>query len=268
MSVSDTIRSYSVASGNIALWWLGQATFIVKSPGGTIVVIDPYLTNSCKEPAAAAGFNMDRRFPVLIEPSELKDAAIVLTHSHDDHCDRATIELYREAGGKGPYIAPGDTMEKLRGMGVPRREILLTWPNKEHRLGDLRLKATFAIPYSNDDLTHVGYMLFVDNGPVIYFTGDTDYHDILTSAADHKPDVMVTVINGAFRNLGPNEAAKLTAKINPKLVIPSHYDLFPDNSLDPRLFRTCLHAAGISDKYHPLSHGETFTFPADMSLGK
>ena len=268
MSVSDTIRSYSVPFGHIGLWWLGQATFIVKSPGGTIVVIDPYLTNSCKEPAAASGFNMDRRFPVLIEPSELKDAAIVLTHSHHDHCDSATIELYREAGGKGPYIAPGETMEKLMGLGVPREEILLTWPNKEHRLGDLRLKATFAIPYWNDDLTHIGYMLFVDNGPIIYFTGDTDYHDILTSAADHKPDVMVTVINGAFRNLGPNEAAKLTAKINPKLVIPSHYDLFPDNSLDPRLFRACLHAAGISDKYHPLSHGETFTFPTDMSLGE
>lgn len=159
MSVSDTISSCSVPPGKIALWWLGQATFIVKSPGGTIVVIDPYLTNSCKESAAASGFNMDRRFPVQIEPGELKDAAIVLTHSHDDHCDRATIELYREAGGKGSYIAPGETMEKLMGMGVPRGVILLTWPNKEHRLGDLRLKGTFAIPYWNDDLTHVGYML-------------------------------------------------------------------------------------------------------------
>jgi L-ascorbate 6-phosphate lactonase len=268
MPLADTIQSYSVPSGSVAIWWLGQASFIVKSPDGITVMIDPYLTNSCRDHAAANGMNMDRRFPVLIEPGELKDAAVVLTHTHRDHCDQATIELYRKAGGTGPYVAPGETMEKLLGLGVPREEILLTWPNKEHRLGDLRLKATFAIPYWNDDLTHIGYLLFVDNGPTIYFTGDTDYHDILASVADHKPDVMVTVINGAFRNLGPNEAAKLTAKINPKLVIPSHYDLFPDNSLDPRLFRTCLHAAGIGDKYHPLTHGETFLFPGGSNSGE
>lgn len=262
MSLVDSLRTLLVPPGNVALWWLGQASFLVKSPGGTVLAIDPYLTNSCKD---HAGVNMDRRSPVLIQPGELrelKNTAIALTHSHGDHCDHATIELYRQAGGTGPYIAPGETMEKLQSLGVPRHEILLTWPNKEHRLGDIRLKATFAIPYWNDDLTHIGYLLFLDDGPTLYFTGDTDYHDILASVADHKPDVMVTVINGAFRNLGPNEAAKLTAKVNPKLVIPCHYDLFPDNSLDPRLFRTCLHAAGISEKYHPLTHGEPFLFPA------
>jgi L-ascorbate 6-phosphate lactonase len=262
MSLAEMIWNYRVPPGAVAMWWLGQASFVVKSPGGAVAAVDPYLTNSCRDHAATIGMNMDRRYPALVKPSDLKDAAIVLTHSHGDHCDHATIRLYREAGGIGPYIAPGETMEKLIGLGVPREEILLTWPNKEHRLGDVRLKATFAIPYWDDDLTHIGYLLFVDNGPTLYFTGDTDYHDLLGSVAEHKPDVMVTVINGAFRNLGPNEAAKLTLKINPKLVIPSHYDLFPDNSLDPRLFRTCLHAAGISDKYHPLTHGETFVFPA------
>ena len=72
---------------------------------------------------------------------------------------------------------------------------------------------------------------------------------------------MITVINGAFRNLGPNEAVKLTAKINPKVVIRCHWDLFPDNSLDPRIFRASLHAAGISDKFLLLEHGKAFSFP-------
>lgn len=261
MSLMDTIKQYTVPSGHVGLWWLGQASFIVKSPGGKSVTIDPYLTNSCKESSAGSGLDVDRKFPPLIDPARLEVGGLVFTHSHQDHCDPKTIAGYRAAGGKGPYVATGETMEKLVGMGVPREEILLTWPNKEHRLGDLRVKATFAIPYWGDDLTHVGYLIFVDSGPIIYFTGDTDYHDILACVGDHKPDVMITVINGAFRNLSPNEAAKLTAKINPKVVIPCHYDLFPDNSLDPRIFRACLHGAGLSDKYFLLQHGQTFLFP-------
>ena len=103
--------------------------------------------------------------------------------------------------------------------------------------------------------------MFVDNGPTVYITGDTDYHDVLGYIADYRPDVMITVINGAFRNLGPNEAVKLTAKINPKVVIPCHWDLFPDNSVDPRIFRANLQGAGMVDKFLLLEHGKVFIFP-------
>jgi L-ascorbate 6-phosphate lactonase len=154
-------------------------------------------------------------------------------------------------------------LEKLLCLGVPSSEILLSWPNKEHRFQDLRLKSTFAISPAGDDVTHTGYLIFFDSGPTIYFTGDTDYHDVLEYIAGYNPDVMLTVVNGAFRNLGPNEATKLTQKINPKVVIPCHYDLFPDNSLDPRLFRSCLHHAGISEKYVQLEYGQSFFFPEE-----
>jgi L-ascorbate 6-phosphate lactonase len=261
VSLNEQIRQYDISSGHVGLWWLGQASFVIKSPGGKVIAIDPYLTNSCSETAGESGLNVDRLFPPMISPAQLDVDAIAFTHSHQDHCDPKTIEVYRAAGGRGPFVAPGETMEKLVAMGIPCEDILLTWPNKEHRIGDVRLKATFAIPFWGDDLTHVGYLALVADGPSIYFTGDTDYHDLLGYVGDYKPDVMVTVINGAFRNLGPNEAAKLTARVNPKVVIPCHYDLFPDNSLDPRLFRSCLYVAGLADRYRRLDHGEAFVFP-------
>jgi L-ascorbate 6-phosphate lactonase len=261
LQLDQRIRECEISPGHVGLWWLGQASFIVKSPRGTTIAIDPYLTNSCKETAGDSSLDVDRLFPSPIIPGHLNVSAIALTHSHQDHCDPETIEGYRAAGGKGPYIATGETMEKLAALGIPSNEILLIWPNKEHRVGDVRLKATFAIPYGGDDLTHVGYLVIVDHGPSVYFTGDTDYHDLLGYVGDYKPEIMVTVINGAFRNLGPNEAAKLTAKINPKIVIPCHHDLFADNSLNPRLFRSCLYSIGLADRYRLLEHGETFTFP-------
>jgi L-ascorbate 6-phosphate lactonase len=261
VDLNQRVRETDVPTGRVGLWWLGQAGFILKSPGGTTIAIDPYLTNSCYEVPGNSTLDVNRLFPPPISPQELKVDAIALTHSHQDHCDPETIKGYRAAGGDGMFVAPAETVEKLGAMGVPNDKILLTWPNKEHRVGDVRIRATFAIPYWGDDLTHIGYLAFADQGPCVYFTGDTDYHDILGNVADHKPEIMVTVINGAFRNLGPNEAAKLTAKINPKVVIPCHHDLFADNSMNPRLFRSCLSTMGLADRYTLLDHGQTFVFP-------
>jgi len=261
MTLMAEIRQQTIPVGSVGLWWLGQASFIVKSSSGTTLAIDPYLTDSCKKGAAKDGFDCGRKFPTLIQPEDLAVSVIALTHSHQDHCDPETIVRHRSSGFHGSYVAPGETMEKLLTFGVPQDEIVLSWPNKEHRFGDLRLKSTFAIPPAGDDVTHTGYLIFVDSAPTLYFTGDTDYHDVLDYIAAYKPEVMVTVINGAFRNMGPNEAAKLTQKLNPEVVIPCHYDMFLDNSLDPRLFRSCLHGAGISDKYIRLEHGEAFIYP-------
>ena len=138
----------------------------------------------------------------------------------------------------------------------------MTWPNKVCTVGDLEIRATFAIPFSGDDLTHVGYLVRVEGGGCIYFTGDTAYHELLAiSVRPHKPDVLVAVINPAFRNMGPIEAARLARELDVQLAIPCHYDMFPDNSLPPRLLRTNLIVEGIGERYRQLEHGQPFTFP-------
>jgi L-ascorbate 6-phosphate lactonase len=265
MSLMQQIRSHRVPPGSIALWWLGQMSFILKSPQAMTIAIDPYLTNSCMQGGARLGVDCDRRFPVLVQPEELAVDVIALTHSHQDHYDPETITRHRTSGFRGPYVAPGETMDQLLDIGVAAPEITLSWPNKEHQFGDLRLKATFAIPPRGDDVTHMGFLLFVDNGPTVYLTGDTDYHDILGYVADYKPDVMLAPINGALNNMGPNEATKLTQKIDPKVVIPCHYDLFPDDTQNPRVFRRCLLVAGMLEKYRLVEHGEAFTYTRDNS---
>ena len=50
-------------------------------------------------------------------------------------------------------------------------------------------------------------------------------------------------------------------KTDAKIVIPCHYDLFPDNSLPPRLLRTNMIALGIGDRYRELKYGEVYTYP-------
>ena len=262
------LRQFPVPAGSITMWWLGQAGFLVKSPAGRVIAIDPYLSNSCKAIGDQFGFNMDRQVPPPLSAADLVGVdAYVLTHSHQDHLDPQTIEPYRQAGGAGPFIAPPETLEKLRAFGVPEAQLRMIWPNKTIPVGDLLVRATFAIPFAGDDLTHVGYLVSIEGGPRIYFTGDTAYHDILAiSMVEHKPDVLVAVINGAFRNMGPAEAATLAQRIDPEIVIPCHHDLFPDNVQPPQMLRTNLHILGIGDKYRLLRHGEPYTFPEAAAL--
>lgn len=255
------IKAHSVSVGQAAIWWLGQAGFIVKTPNGTIVALDPYLSNSCKAIGDKEGFRMDRQVPAPLAPRDLKGVdAYIVTHSHQDHLDPETIGPFRKGGGVTRFLAPAEAMERMVALGVPANDTTMVWPNKSITIGDLTIRATFAIPFGGDDLTHVGYLFFVENGPTIYFTGDTAYHDLLADAvAPHKPDVLVAVINAAFRNMGPAEAAILAKKLNVKIAIPCHYDLFLDNCQPPQMLHTNLKLQGIGESYRMLEHGVPFT---------
>jgi L-ascorbate metabolism protein UlaG (beta-lactamase superfamily) len=262
VKLRNKIGRQKVPKGSIALWWLGQSGFICKSPGGSLLAIDPYLSNACKAVGDKVGINMDRMVPPPLHPRELVGIdAYVMTHSHEDHLDPDTLHPYRAAGGAGPFVAPPETVEKLHGIGVPQSETMMIWPNKSYVFRDFTLRATFAIPFGGDDMNHLGYLLKVNNGPTVYFTGDTQYHEILAACViTYKPDVLVTVIN-PFGNMDPGQAARLAKDIDAKIVIPCHYDLFPDNSLPPRLLRSNLLVFGIGDRYRELAHGKVYVYP-------
>lgn len=257
------IRNTKVPPGRTTIWWLGQGGFVIKSPGGTVIVIDPYLSDSCKALGEEAGYNLARMAPPPITPADLMAVDLyVMTHSHRDHLDPETVAAYRAAGGHGPYYAPAETVEMLHGLGVPVEETIMTWPNKVHVIGDITLRTTFAIPSAPDDLTHVGYLVTAAGCPTIYFTGDTSYDPILAiTVRPYAPEAMVCVINGGFRNMGPADAARLARELNVKVTIPSHFELFADNCQPPHMLLTNLKNEGIGRTYRLLQCGVPYTYP-------
>ena len=46
ISLAERIHVSQPKSSQVALFWLGQAGFVIKSPDGTVLYIDAYLSNS------------------------------------------------------------------------------------------------------------------------------------------------------------------------------------------------------------------------------
>ncbi len=257
MSLMQQIRTFPVETGSVAVWWLGQNSYIFKSPDGTLTGVDLYLTDSCN--GLYPGLNLARRVPVLIPPEELDVDLFLCTHNHQDHTDPETIGRLRNKD-TALFVGPQPSCGVFRAQGIESGRIQPAWPDCEIEQAGVTVRGTFALPTDDTDLNHMGFVLEFHRGPRVYITGDTDYHDLLASAGRHKPDVMITCINGGFNNLSHFEAAVLAGKIQPRVAIPCHYDMFPDNAADPKQFEAALKVAAPGVTYQELTHGRAFVF--------
>jgi L-ascorbate 6-phosphate lactonase len=251
------IREYPVPRNAVALWWLGQSGYIFKTYEGTLTSVDMYLTDSCN--GLAPGMDLTRKVPVLIAPEDLDVDIYTCTHNHQDHTDPWTIRGLRNKD-TAHFVGPHPTCDVYRAENIECGRIVPTWPQNVLELRDVRITGAFALPTDDTDLNHMGYVFEFGGGPKIYVTGDTDMSELLFSVEKQKPDIVITVINGGFNNLSHWEAAEVCGRIKPKLAIPCHYDMFPDNSLDPKQFRATLGLRAPGVRYQELVHGKAYLF--------
>jgi L-ascorbate 6-phosphate lactonase len=255
----NVIRASRVPRGAVGMWWLGQNGFIFKTPEGLTFSTDLYLTNSCESLVPA--MNLTRQVPVLIRPEEINVDLFCCTHNHQDHTDPETVRRLRNRDTTH-FIGPHPSCGTFRAEGIESGRIVPAWPQCELEFSDLKIRGTFALPTDATDLNHMGFVFEIANGPRVYMTGDTDYTELLLSAAEHSPDLVITVINGGFNNLSHWEAADLVGKIKPRAAIPCHYDMFPDNCVSPKQFEAAMKLRAPGVGYQELRHGEMFLFTA------
>jgi L-ascorbate 6-phosphate lactonase len=256
----DDIRAFPVGKGSLGVWWFGQNGFIFKSPEGTLASVDLYLTDSCRD--LVPGMDLGRKVPVLLDPGDVDVDVYTCTHNHQDHTDPDTIRNLRNKDTM-QFVGPHPSCEVFRQQRIESGRITPAWPDRELEFKDMRIWGTFALPTDTTDLNHMGFVFAFGNGPRVYVTGDTDYCEVLLGVRKHEPDVVITVMNGGFNNLSHWEAAELVGRIGPKIAIPCHYDMFPDNSADPRQLRSAMMLKAPEVAYQQLSHGEPWVFSKD-----
>ena len=203
--------------------------------------------------------------PIFIAPDELKVDLYACTHSHADHACPVTIAGSQKAGTRR-YMGPAEALLVFKEAGVADDQRIAFWPNHSLRFADITITGTFALPTDHTDLTHMGFVIGVDNGPRVYITGDTAATDILSTVKPHRPDVMIVCINGGFKNLSHWQAAEFVKVVDPDIAIPCHYDMFPDNTCPPHMFRASLAVLGIEEKYKLLAHATRFVYTRDADV--
>lgn len=245
------------APGTVELFYLAQAGAMLKTPEGTVLAVDPYLSNFLETP----GGGYRRLIPPPLAPEEFAADWLIATHAHEDHLDPVLVRLAAERLPKLRFLGAPDCRKQYAALGIPAERTVILARGESAALGPVRVRATYA-DHGALASDAVGFLIEFE-GVTIYVTGDTASRPepILKSLAGVRPDLMMVPINPAYGNPGAEGAAELAAAVRPRAVLAAHYGMFAEHGGDPEEFRKCVRRLAPEVDAFVLSPGESLIVP-------
>lgn len=251
-------------SGKTEVLWLGQATTRITTPGGKVIVIDPWLTSNPKTPAAFKDLKALGKVDLIL-----------VTHAHFDHfadvpalAKMNNVQAWGPAGlndnmvklgilpmelsprfGKGGTIAPfGPTGPKITAVHAEHSSEL-TWKDASGK----ETVQTGGEP--------VGFIVEMENGFRIWHMGDTAvFGDMRLIGEMYRPDLVLAPIGGHFV-MDPKDAAMaMRDMVRPRYVVPIHYGTTPQLRGTPAEFEAALGSAAGAPRMIALDPGQQIEF--------
>jgi L-ascorbate metabolism protein UlaG (beta-lactamase superfamily) len=222
--------AFSLGAQETKLHWFGHAAFSITTPGGRVLLIDPWLRNPRNtgegkpDPLASLG----------------KVDFILLTHGHRDHVGDS-VEIAKKTGAvlvSNPELA--SNLVKLTGFPAAQAQTdAIMGIGGEIHLGDgeITIAMTPAVHSSSvfnanagegePDRAYggnpAGFVIMIRNGPTIYHSGDTAYfRDMETIGEEYAIDVALVNIGGHY-GMEPRMAARAAKSVRAKLAVPHHF---------------------------------------------
>ncbi len=229
-SITSEIAQTKVAPGFVGVWWLAQAGFVFKAHDGTVVYLDPYLTDIVEKT-----FGFKRLSLAPISADEVRADWLISSHEHLDHLDTDALPVIARNNPRCRFAGSESCQPVYAECGIEKPRTLCLLPGTTHNFGPFTIRTAKA---DHGDLSPSALSLLFEFGPVrILFTGDTAFRpDWLGPLCEPAPDVLLPCINGQFGNLDPLQAAQLTAIVKPQVVVPCHFWMFMEHGGDPAAF--------------------------------
>lgn len=200
----------------LKLTWLGHACWLIQTPRHSLL-LDPFLTGSPVAPVRA---------------DQLSPDFILISHGHSDHVGDAPL-IARRSGAK--VVAIYEIAE---------------WMRTQHGAADtlgMNLGGSAALPFGRVKMTVAhhssvlpdgksggnpcGFVITIDERR-LYFACDTALFGDMQLIGRDGLDVAVLPIGDLF-TMGPDDALEAVKLLNPRKVIPSHYNTWPPIAQDP-----------------------------------
>src|SRR5262245_39970072 len=229
---------------SLSITWLGHSTFLIRTPGGKRVLLDPWLTGNPSCPDA------------LKKPP--KADLILVSHGHGDHIDDL-IACARESGA--PVVAIYELSEWLSKKGI--QHVSPMNRGGSQKIAGLTITMTDARHSSGfvdgEQIVYLGeaagFVITLEDQRTIYFAGDTAlFGDMRLIGERYKPVIAFLPIGDRF-TMDPIDAARACEFLGVRQVVPMHWGTFPLLTGTPAELKRLVEPKGV--QVLELKPGET-----------
>ena len=187
--------------------WLGHACLLLETDGKRIL-IDPFLTGN---PAAST------------TADKVQADFILISHGHGDHVGDAVAIVQRTGA---TVIANYEISLWLEKQGLKRVHGMQHGGGHPFAFGRVKLTLAFhgsMLPDGANGGNPCGFLLYLKDGKKVYAAQDTGLFGDMRLIGEEGIDLAILPIGDNY-TMGPDDALRAVKLIEPKKVLPIHYN--------------------------------------------
>ena len=225
---------------SVKLTWYGHATLDLETEGYKLL-IDPFFNGN---PAAS------------IPADQAQADYILISHRHSDHVGDV-VSIAQRTGAL--VITNAEICRWLRDQGLETHAQHIGG-GYNHPFGYLKLTLAIhgsGLPDGSSGGNPTGFLLPTLDGMKVYIAADTGLFGDMQMIGEEGIDLAVLPIGDNF-TMGPDDALKAVKMIQPKHVVPVHFNTFDVIRQDPDAWAERVEAE-TDTEVHVLKSGESLT---------